>query len=961
VFVPEGRPLFLGLEGLKVGKVFVALDLETTGLDPERDAIIEIGAVKFRKGKVLDTFSSLVNPKRQVPFKVLHLTGISQEELDEAPPLRSLIRPLEEFVGDGVIVGHSVEVDLSFLRRWGLFIFNEALDTFELASIFVPYAARYSLAKLAEALGIEAGKSHRALDDAMTAMRLFNALLDRALELPKETLEELIALARKAQWPIEAFFQEALERKARTPSAPSLAQHLKAKGLLGESPLAFIRREEFPPLKPRAEREAVDVGELEGLMGEEGLFAKRFPGYEYRPQQIEMMKAVAESLNKGHHLLVEAGTGVGKSVAYLIPAIYFSVRNGERVVVSTNTINLQDQIYRKDLPDLKKILPFDFKVALLKGRSNYLCMRKLSILRNRVEVRPDEARLLAKVLVWLQSTVSGDVSELFIPSPGERAAWEEIASDPESCLGERCPYYRQGLCFFYAARESAERAHIVLVNHALLLSDLALENKVLPDYRFLVVDEAHHLEDVATKQLGFSVDQGGVERLLAWLGGDEKGGDILGQLFNRLSPLISRSLRLQLEEFISTKRREIKRVRGLIASLFLALKEFFSAYREEAGDSEYDYKIRITKATKAQPDWANVEIAWEAANEALSRLMDGLLRLLKDIQSLTETAEDYHLEGLLQEFAGTLSRLLEWQARVHLILVEPSEQGIYWVHFNPSAGYISLNAAPLQVAPILEKGIFSAKESVILTSATLRVGDSFDYIRERLGIREAEELALGSPFDYRSSTLLYLPTDIPEPDTKDYQRMVEEAIVKLSRALGGKTLVLFTSHRQLQRTARAITPPLAEDGILVLEQSESSSRTQLLETFRLAERAVLMGTRSFWEGIDVVGEALSCVIIPRLPFSVPTDPIFSARSETYEDPFHEYAVPESILRLRQGFGRLIRSKTDRGIVAILDKRIQTRHYGELFLKSLPPCTVIKGPLELLPLEAVKWMGKEKAK
>lgn len=941
-----------------MARIFVALDLETTGFDPEKDAIIEIGAVKFRGDKILDTFSSLVNPGRKVPYKVLHLTGLSQSELDEAPPLRSLLRPLEEFVGGNVIIGHSVEVDLAFLRRWGLFYLNQYLDTFELSSIFVPYAARYSLAKLAQTLGIEAGTHHRALDDAMTSMRLFNALLDRALDLPAETLQEIISLTRKARWPVEAFFQEALERKRNMPLAPSLAQQLKAKGFLGETPLALLLQEEYPPLKPRAERAPVDPEELEKLLGEGGLFARHFPGYEYRPQQLEMTKAVARAFNEGRHLLVEAGTGVGKSIAYLLPAIYFSVRNDERIVISTNTINLQDQLYRKDLPDLKRILPFDFRVAILKGRSNYLCMRKLSILRNRVELRPDEARLLAKVLVWLQSTISGDVSELFIPSPGEKAAWEEIASDSESCLGERCPYYREKRCFFYAARNNAERAHIILINHALLLSDIALENKVLPDYRFLVIDEAHHLEDVATKQLGFSVDQWGIDRLLAWLGGDEKGGDLLGQLLSRVNPLVSRSLRPQFEEYIQLRRREIKLLQGLIFSLFSTLREFFAYHKGEAGDSDYDYKIRITGSTRTQPDWAKVEIAWESVSYALSRLIDGLTRFLKDLQSLMEMAEDYQLEGLLQELAGTLSRLMEWQARAHVILMEPSEQGIYWAHLNPSSDYISLNAAPLHVAPVLEKSIFGSKESVVLTSATLRVGESFEYVRERLGIAEAMELALGSPFDYISSTLLYLPTDIPEPDTPDYQKMVEEAIVSLSRALEGRTLVLFTSHRQLQRTAKAITPALAEDGILVLEQSENTSRTQLLETFRLAERAVLMGTRSFWEGIDIVGETLSCVIIPRLPFSVPTDPIFSARSETYEDPFHQYAVPESILRLRQGFGRLIRSKTDRGIVVILDKRIQTRSYGKLFLQSLPPCTMVKAPLDLLPGEALKWMNRK---
>ena len=936
---------------------YVALDLETTGLDPDRDAIIEIGVVKFKGNRVLETWSSLVNPKRPLPYRVQRLTGIAQEEVDAAPPLRLLLPKLKRLVGDSVIIGHSIDVDLAFLNRHGLFLLNEAIDTFELAGIFVPYAARYSLEKLVEALGLERSPHHRALGDAIAAMRLYLALLERAAELPRETLEELIGLAERSGWPVKAFFVEALHRKARTSLAPNLGQQLKAKGILGQGPLSVLMQEEGKPLRPIAEKKPLDVEELTGMLEEGGLFSQRFPGYEYRPQQREMLQAIARAFNKGEHLLVEAGTGVGKSLAYLLPSVYFSVQNGERVIISTNTINLQDQLYRKDIPDLRRTLPLEFRAAVLKGRSNYLCMRKLSLMRRRSELSLDEARLLAKILVWLESTISGDVAELFIPSPAERAAWNEVASDPESCLAERCPYFREKRCFFYAARQAAERAHIVLINHALLLSDIAMENKVLPEYRYLIVDEAHHLEDVATEQLGFSVDRGQLERLLIWLGQDEKGGDLLGQLLGQAGRLVSRSLRLRMEDFVGEKRRQIREVRFQLAAFFRTLEEFISAHTgiHKGFAGEYDRRIRITQALRTQPGWLEVEVAWEELSNALSRLLDELMRFREELSSLLEMSDDPYLDGLVQELGGVLHHIVEWQAQVEVILVNPSPQGIYWFTLKPKGGHLSLNAAPLNVAPLLERHLFNAKESVILTSATLRTGNSFDYIRERLGAWEARELALGSPFDYASSTLLYLPTDMPEPDTPGYQKAVESTLVNLCKALEGRTLVLFTSYRQLRRTAKAIIPPLAEEGILVLEQGDGSSRTQLLETFRTSPKAVLLGTRSFWEGIDVAGEALSCVVITRLPFSVPTDPIFAARSETYDDPFHQYAVPEGILRLRQGFGRLIRSKTDRGVVVILDKRVQTRAYGRAFLQSLPPCTVVRGPLDLLPSEAEMWI------
>lgn len=941
-----------------MSRIYVALDLETTGLDPEHDAIIEIGAVKFRDDEVLDTWSSLVRPPRPIPYKIQHLTGISQEEVDRAPPLRSLVGPLLRFVKDHPIVGHNVSFDLRFLSRQGLFLHNSAIDTFELAGILLPHAARYSLGRLAEELGISFPTRHRALEDALATKDLFLALLRSASQLPLSVIQEINRLAARVDWPLRQVFRDLERDKARFAFAGSIGQQLLAKGALGGEGFLGPLPEEGRPLRPAPRKRPLDVDEMAAMLEEGGAFAERFPGYEYRPQQVAMLRAVAEALNRGEHLLVEAATGVGKSMAYLIPAVHFAVQNGEHVVISTNTINLQDQLFRKDIPDLQRILPFEFKAALLKGRSNYICLRRLAALRHRGDLSSDEMRVLAKILVWLPSTVTGDRGELFLPTPQERAIWGLVASDPENCLAERCPYRRQGKCFFYRARRQAEGAHLIVVNHALLLSDVAVENRVLPEYRYLIVDEAHHLEDATTQQLSFAVDQGRIEWLLRELSQDVGGRRVgfLAEIANRCRDAVPEAVQRELEGFIEGLQREVEGAERSLYQFFNALGLFLEEYA--GGVGQYDRRVRLTGGARIQPAWADVEVAWDNLSAHLFKLGEGLGKLCGGLGELEGYDIPYY-EDMLQELASFAHRVQELHEQMNAIVAQPQPSGIYWAEVSAQDGSVSLHAAPLHVGPLVERHLFAPKECVILTSATLCTEGDFSFIRERLNAWEARELALDSPFDYASSTLLYIPTDIPEPNQPHHQRAVEEALIELCRATRGRTLVLFTSYSQLRHTAKAIARPLAEDDIVVYEQGGGASRAQLLENFRTTSRAVLLGTRSFWEGIDVVGEALSCLVIARLPFSVPDDPIFAARSEAFEDPFGQYAVPEAVLRFRQGFGRLIRSKTDRGVVVVMDKRILTKSYGRAFLNSLPPCNVRQGPVADLPSLAARWIdGKE---
>ena len=941
-------------------RVYVALDLEMTGLHSERDAILEVGAVKFRDDEVLGTWSSLVNPNRSLPHKIERLTGITQSEVERAPALHSVLPTLARFIGEHPIVGHSIHSDLAFLQHAGYPAPPPALDTFELACILMPYASRFSLARLANELGIEFATHHRALDDAKLAHRLFCALLERAKKLDQKIVQEIARFTEKSDWPLKFAFQDILRDKARTAFAPgTIGAQLAAKGAAGDETLGllFSRDRGERPLKPKINQQPLDVDALAQLLAPTGPFAQQFQGYEHRPQQIEVLRAVAEAFNDSALLLVEAGTGVGKSLAYLLPAIHWAIQNQHRVVISTNTINLQDQLVGKDIEDLRKILHLDFKAALLKGRANYICRRRLDALRHSEKLNSAEIRVLAKVLAWLPSTTTGDSAELTLMGPEENAVWSRLSSDVEHCSSESCQFKQENKCFFYRAREKAESAHVVIVNHALLLSDMASETRVLPEYKYLVIDEAHHLEARATEALSFDVSSSSLESLFRGLA-NERGG-LIGTLAGALRHSdVPPSIQREMQNLFGDVAQDIDHALRGVYDFFNTLDHFLGQQEQLPGESEtgYDRQIRLTASRRAQPEWSGIEIAWDDFGARFAKVREGI----EKIYGAWEELDEYEVPGqpdLESELAFAMRRVSETRQQMEALVTKPATSGIYWATINKNTGNISLHTAPLHVGELLQKKLFAGKEATILTSATLCVDKSFEHIKSRLGIGDwSDELTVGSPFDYAQAALVFVPKDIPEPGQPGYQKAVEAALVELLRATQGRALVLFTSHSQLQATYRAITRPLEEDAIIVIAQNLDGSRRQVLETFKTQERTALLGTKSFWEGIDVAGEALSCLVIARLPFSVPSDPIFAARSETFDDSFGQYAVPEAVLRFRQGFGRLIRSKNDRGIVVVFDKRVLTKNYGRLFLSSLPPVQIVKDKeLKELPKVAAGWI------
>ena len=900
---------------------YAALDLETTGLDPGRDRVIEVGAVAFTPEGVTASMERLVDPGRPVPEPVLKLTGIKPEELRGAASEEVALAELGAFLRGRQPVGHGARLDIDFLTAAGHWDeASEILDTLDVARILMPAAASHSLPLLASELGFGQPRPHRALDDADATRQLLLRLREEAVALDESLKEPMLALVAPYAWPIARFFADALTAPNPDPvpaSAVRAHAHHEAKSAQ-------------PPDDP-------DL--VVALLGPDGPLAGLLPGYEHREPQLQMLLAVVQIQARGGNLLVEAGTGTGKSLAYLVPSIARAVRHGERVVVSTDTHTLQEQLMGKDLPGLREWLPWDFKACLLKGRSNYVSLRRWRRFLAEPCHDADELRFKLKVLVWLHSTESGDRSELRLHGR-EEVSWARIASDPLDCVGIHCT---KEDCYVHRARAEAEAADLVVVNHALLLADAEIGGGLLPEYDHLVIDEAHHLEEAATRGLRQEVDGPGLQALLDRLGGE-------GLLLE-----LRRLPHLGASEDAFTEATPLTQVAGERVRELFALAVGWVAGRMNESERRDDW-LRITPTLREDEGWERLRLAGENATTALSAL-DGALRRAvggaRDWLGGSEPDQSVReLEIIRGRLAGATTLLEE-------ALLKPDPNRVYWFTLATRSENLILRAAPINVGTLLRERVYSERRSTVFTSATLAVGGTFDYFRSRIGLGpQAEELILPSPFDFLHQALVCLPTDLPAPEHEDFDAAVEGIVAALAQKVGGRTLVLFTSHRQLRDVHTALKQRVDLDDVLILAQGIDGQRRNLLKAFEEAERPLLLGTSSFWEGIDVPGERLSCVVMVRLPFPVPTDPVYAARAERVRDPFTQLALPQAALRLKQGFGRLIRRSSDRGAVVILDNRILGRDYGKAFLDVLPPASRFVGPAHEIPSQVGDWLVQE---
>lgn len=936
----------------------VSIDLEMTSAKPETQEVIEIAAIKFSGDRVLESWSTLVRPQTPLPYGTQVLTGIDPASLARAPALADVAGRLKTFVGNHPLVAQSVGLDVNCLRKQGVALDNPLYDTFELASILLPQLTSYSLASLASHFEIPFPQQHRATHDALVTKQLFLRLVDVARDLELGLIQEINRLMGPREWPLKEIFREIEAEKSRNALGSSIRQSMAAKLATEDTDLELMLAPgvEDEPLRPAKEIKPVDRDALLKLLEPGGLLARSLPGYEHREPQMKMLGGVVDALNEGKQLIVEAQTGTGKSLAYLLPAIYYATQNSDRVVVSTNTINLQDQLIGKDIPNLQRVLPVPFRATIVKGRSNYLCLQRLSTFRRRADLSLTETLALIKVLVWLPTTATGDVNELNL-TDAERGAWTKLFAHPDVCTPNTCRYARRGRCFLYRARTKAEASHVVVVNHALLLSDAMSASTVLPEYQNLIVDEAHHLEDTATDQFGYSLSardlQGYLDELSPSSGGERRAGT-LGELPQHFrGSLCPPGEQKRAEDLAKDAILKVGEARTAVDGFFQVVTGFMAS--RPADSRGYEQRARLTASVRTQPGWSTVEVSWETLELRLLALQNAVGKLSGHLEGLSKYAL-LEYEELMAHLQSLTSFNDQARSEGNALVANPAKDRIYWITQTQS-GETSLHSAPLDVAPVLQTELYATKRCAVFTSATLTTAGDFRYVKSRLGIPDAEDLAVGSPFNFQKSTLVLVPSNMPEPEQPLYQKAIHHTLARLCYATEGRALVLFTSHAQLRAAYQALQQPLANKGILVLGHGvDGTARRQLLNTFKTNPKTVLLGASSFWEGVDVVGDALSLLVITRLPFGVPSDPVVAARSELFDDPFSQYSIPQAILRFRQGFGRLIRSASDRGVVVILDRRVQSKSYGKLFLKSLPACEV-KSPLaEDAPKLARDWLN-----
>ena len=925
----------------------VALDLETTGLDIRQDKIIEIGIIRFDGAEVLETYQTFVNPDRPIPPAVSQLTHITNPMVTKAPHILDVLDEVSEFVGSDTIVGHNIGFDLGFLRRYKILTRNRCTDTYELASVLLPRAGRYKLSALAEQFGIDAEGKHRALADCTMTMKLYNRLLKKAYELPFELLSTLINLAGSSQW------------NGLSPLREVYSARVKAGEHYNNS--KTFKLPTFPPkwdgeqfeLKPAEFPKELDSEKLSGILSAGGAFSRHDERFEPREQQIEMLQTVCDAFSHGHHMLIEAGTGTGKSFAYLIPAFQWAMQNGERVVISTNTINLQDQLINKDIPQLEEILETELRATVQKGRSNYLCPKRLAGMQSRTAATPEEMRVLGKVFVWLSENGTGDRGDLNVNGPIEGEVWGRISAENEGCRPNLCPFRRKNQCPFYSIRAQAQHSHVIIVNHALLLADAVYAKGVIPDYKYLIIDEGHHLESAATGALSFRTSLFDINRLIQDIGTLNSG--YTGRLLTAIQPKIADDTYEELRDLTEKITEKAEELGPELKNLFDCLRQFMDDAREGRPLTIYGQQYRLAEETRSQDGWDEIEIIWSNCETLMKSIIKKALKMGKKIDEALESDPDEETDEMNAMFQGLADQLKEIHDTLEAMFMSPDQNMIYWIDLSGSSSRLSLCAAPLSVGPMIQESLWNEKDCVILTSATLTTSRQFDYMRERLAAEDADEFSVGSPFDYEKAVLLCTPRDVPEPNQPSAQYVLEQTLINLCRTVGGRTLVLFTSYAQLKRTSNDIQPELSKYGITVFEQGEGVSPSALLKTFRNTEKAILLGTRSFWEGVDIQGDALSVVVIAKLPFDVPSDPIVAARAATFENSFGEYSLPEAILKFRQGFGRLIRSNTDKGLVIIMDNRINTKRYGLDFINSIPKCTRSTGSVRDLPRLAEHWL------
>lgn len=911
---------------------FVCLDTETTGLDAAAE-IIEIGLIKMVDGVITGRYSQLIKPQQPIPVHITQLTGIDNDMVADKPCWQEVQEEILQFMGDHLLVAHNVSFDRGMIEHHiGTTLPNQWADTHDFAKVFLPHLTSYKLISIAAALEITSSGFHRAIQDAEVTAKVLYRLLETACNVDPFTLQDIANL-----YPDDPSGFARLLQEVRT-YAISHAEIGKQYPNVQKSP-------EY------GKKPSLTFEQVEQFFAPDGLMDKASPAFQYRPQQVGMLQAIMQAFRQQEHGIIEAGTGTGKSFAYLVPSLLWAYENNCRVIVSTNTIALQEQLFHKDIPFLKQALDFDFPVALSKGRSNYLCRRRFEQYRRQSSTMLwPEKIFLAQLIYWLSMTEQGD-KEVLNLNKLEHQYWSNISSQSETCLGNQCSQFRN--CYYMNNRRQCENSMLIITNHALLLQNIKLDQQILPAHSHVIIDEAHNLEDEATKQFTDTVDLELLRKTSQQL---LRNSSIISRILHRL-----RDVQEGIDAYseLLNIQRELKEDVDTLEGYLREAIHYIFTVRQLSRNNEW----RIT-GKERESDW------WQALSAILVRASEmtaSLHRRLSRVRNLIDLFEDFEL--LAKELVFHQGWFVEQEKLLNTFLYEQRAHDIYWLEYQQSTwgNNLSLSIAPIDVMPMLKEQLFNQNDTIILTSATLAIANNLRYTAE-LYLLEPDEYVryiTPSPFDYEKQSRLAIPTDIADysqVSEEHYTTMLIASLEKIISSVTGGVLVLFTSYAVLNKVYFALKQSRHLHHYQILAHGQDGSRTSIIQQLNQNSHTIVLGANSFWEGIDIKGTGLTTLIITKLPFQPPTKPIISAKMEYIQakgqNSFNAYSLPQAVLKFRQGCGRLIRTAGDWGAIIVLDKRLLTKNYGRQFIASLPKQPVIRKPLEELCEQLSLWMHEK---
>lgn len=948
---------------------FAVIDFETTG-SGSTDEIIQVGLVIIDEFEIIERYSSLIKPTVTIPTFITQLTGIDVGMVEDAPSIDDVIPEIQRRIYDCTLVAHQASFDLGFLQRaldlCGYSPFSgRVLDTMDVLPIAFPTLPGYSLSVVANALNIEHERPHQADSDAEVTALVWLRCIQKLLQLPLLTLQRVAELFAGDFSDTKWLLEELLRIKELSVHQDDDSYRYYRQFALSIDDWGTEDLIRDPETFNQLTSTTFDSFYEEIKQS----LRNKFEQYEERDAQDQMLQQVNASFEDDYHLMIEAGTGTGKSLGYLIPALYYAMKQEKKVIVSTHTINLQEQIRNRDIPLLHDIFPIPFKASLLKGRSHYLCLRKFEqkITTQDFEPLKDERVSAAQMVVWLGETKQGDDEELYFGNRGSEF-WHSVSSDADSCLNRACPWFKK--CFYHRARHDAGEADVVITNHSLLFTDVKAESRILPTYKDLVIDEAHHFEDVASKHLGFELSYSMFNQVITRLYKDAKTGQLPTLRF-RLSRLT--------DEWAEKAIPFIKKIDDLYIPILETKQSFdelttmlFAALQamQPADSGEFGQLVYRIKADSLPVFWDDLMVI----EENIYLLLGGVIKQVERlVNTFKEQEDEQALVAAATDLSGTLKDMQRIRDHLHFFVQRTDPNFVYWLEASITykAKSIQFVGVPIDVSPMLREHFFNVKDSVIMTSATLSVDKKFDYTCEQFGLDPINDhvrtVMLPSPFQYRRQALVVIPRDFPTLKGASGDAYFIACLIQSVRDVAiqtkGRMLVLFTSNRMLRQVHPELKEQLHPYGIQVLGQGvDSNNRSKLVKLFQDQPQSVLLGTSSFWEGVDIPGDALTALVIVRLPFQPPTHPVVEAKSEYLKqngkNPFLKLSIPQAVIRFKQGFGRLVRTARDRGIVIVYDTRILDSYYGKYFLYSLPGPKIEHLKSENLVSRIKQWMEGE---